>query len=332
MRFATARLSLVRSALGNRALIEYVEHDGQLYAVVASARRSRLVALGPVEPVRAARTFLDAALARMIRRGPRHAAGSAGAFTRAASELDDLLLCPLQLDTDDVIVVPTGRLHGLAWAGLPSLRERCFCIAPSATLWLQRAHRQQDVGPNRVVIVCGPGLPGADRETALLARRYPNATVLAGPSATCARVLAALEQSDFAHIAAHGVFRSDNPMFSNLRLADGPLTIYDLERLRAVPERIVLTACETGSAFVTATDEMLGTAVALLSLGVCTVAAPSAPVPDGALSDFSLQLHDAVAARQPLRVALRQATACALERDDQLAFATAVCFSAIGAG
>jgi CHAT domain-containing protein len=35
-----------------------------------------------------------------------------------------------------------------------------------------------------------------------------------------------------AHVAAHGVFRADSPMFSSLRLADGPLTVHDLERLR----------------------------------------------------------------------------------------------------
>ena len=59
--------------------------------------------------------------------------------------------------------------------------------------------------------------------------------------------IAALEQwgqeSRFIHIASHGSFRSDNPLFSAVRLADSYLSVYDrnirlpveLPRLAAVP-------------------------------------------------------------------------------------------------
>src|ERR671937_2075767 len=59
--------------------------------------------------------------------------------------------------------------------------------------------------------------------------------VLAGRSATTARVLAAIDGAGLAHIAAHGEFRADSPMFSSLRLADGPMTVHDVERLRRAP-------------------------------------------------------------------------------------------------
>ena len=37
------------------------------------------------------------------------------------------------------------------------------------------------------------------------------------------------------HVAAHGTFRADSPMFSSLRLDDGPMTVHDVERLRRAP-------------------------------------------------------------------------------------------------
>ena len=54
-------------------------------------------------------------------------------------------------------------------------------------------------------------------------------------SATAANVLAALDDAWLAHIAAHGTFRADNPMFSSLLLDDGPLTVHDFERLGRKP-------------------------------------------------------------------------------------------------
>ncbi len=55
--------------------------------------------------------------------------------------------------------------------------------------------------------------------------------MLAGGSATTARVLAAIDGAGLAHIAAHGTFRADSPMFSSLRLDDGPLALH--RRLRS---------------------------------------------------------------------------------------------------
>jgi CHAT domain-containing protein len=104
-------------------------------------------------------------------------------------------------------------------------------------------------------------------------------------------VLRELGRSELAHIAAHGTFRADNPLFSSLRLADGPLDVHDLERLRRVPRTLVLTACEAGRSGVVAGDELLGTATAFLGLGVATVIAPLLPVPDQVAPAFAVALH-----------------------------------------
>ena len=41
-----------------------------------------------------------------------------------------------------------------------------------------------------------------------------------------------VEHSRLIHIATHGNFRQDNPMFSGIRLGDAYLNLYDLYQLR----------------------------------------------------------------------------------------------------
>ena len=90
---------------------------------------------------------------------------------------------------------------------------------------------------------------------------------LTGSSATADAVLTALGGADIAHLAAHGTFRADNPLFSSLELVDGPLTVYDLELLEEAPTLCVLSACESGLSDVRAGDELMGLTATLLALG-----------------------------------------------------------------
>jgi CHAT domain-containing protein len=124
-----------------------------------------------------------------------------------------------------------------------------------------------------------------------VAASYPGASCLTGPSATVRRVTAALDSTDVAHIAAHGRFRSDNPMFSCLSLSDGPLTVYDLEALRAAPRMLVLSACDAAMARVHTGDELIGLASAVFSLGTRTLVASVIPVPDEATRPYMVEFH-----------------------------------------
>ncbi len=99
-----------------------------------------------------------------------------------------------------------------------------------------------------MTLVAGPDLGTGGAEVPVLAAAYPAATVLGGGTATAEDVLAALDGAWLAHVAAHGTFRADNPLFSALRLDDGPLIVHDLERLRRAPYRLVLSACDSGVA------------------------------------------------------------------------------------
>jgi CHAT domain-containing protein len=180
-----------------------------------------------------------------------------------------------------------------------------------------------------VALVAGPGLSGAAREVAELTAVHPGAHALRGTKATVAATEAALAGAPLAHVAAHGTFRGDNPRFSSLRLADGPLLVHDLERLPAPPATVVLSACHAAEGVVTAGDEVLGLAGALLAMGSGTVVASVAPVPDGPSVGWMVRLHRALAAGDPPAEALAATTT---ETPDPAAGAALAGFVCYGAG
>ncbi len=276
------------AALADRVLIEYVESGDLLYAVVLAAGRHTLCPLGPAEPVLADLESLRFAWRRLLT--GHGSATSLQAATelaaRAAGQLDAALLAPVTSLTDwrPLVVVPSGRLQSLPWCMLPRCADRPVTVAPSAQSWLTAkaaaAQAPAPTGTARVVLIAGPDVPAAVAELDSLAAIYPHATVLAGHRATIGAAHAALDGADVAHVAAHGRFRADNPLFSSLVLADGPLTVYDLERLHRAPRTIMLTACDSGLSQVQPGEEMAGLATALLAVGASTVVAPLLPLPD----------------------------------------------------
>ena len=164
------------------------------------------------------------------------------------------------------MIVPTGELHALPWSMLPSLAHRPLTVAPSLRLW-HRAVRRAPAPNAAMVLAAGPRLPAATEEIETLRARHPEAVALTGDGATVAAVASALDGADSAHLAAHGRFRDDNPLFCSLELADGALTVYDLERLRRTPRRLVLSSCESGLSTVHAGDELMGFTAAVFALG-----------------------------------------------------------------
>ncbi|WP_345638339.1 CHAT domain-containing protein, partial [Streptomyces thinghirensis] len=154
-------------------------------------------------------------------------------------------------------------------------------------------------------------------------------TVLEGEAARVPRVLRELDGAALAHIAAHGTFRADSPLFSSLRMADGPLIVHDFERLDRSPYRIILSCCDTARFASVGADELLGLVTALLPLGTAGVVACSAPVNDAAVVPLMLALHKGLDAGLSLAEALRDARAAL--PDDAVHQATGWAFSAFGA-
>ncbi|WP_223179522.1 CHAT domain-containing protein [Streptomyces griseicoloratus] len=159
--------------------------------------------------------------------------------------------------------------------------------------------------------------------------RVGGPVVLEGDDARVPRVLEELDGAALAHIAAHGTFRADSPLFSSLRMADGPLIVHDFERLDRSPYRIILSCCDTARFASVGADELLGLVTALLPLGTAGVVACSAPVNDAAVVPLMLALHKGLDAGLSLAEALRDARAAL--PGDATHQATGWAFSAFGA-
>ncbi len=274
--------------LGNSDLIQLTDLDGQLHAVVAAGRRLRLLRVGPAGEAAHA---LSRALFALRREGSRRGTDRLD-MDEIGRRLEVSLLgeSVRLLRGGPLVVVPPGKLHAVPWGLLPSLRERATTVAPSAAAWL-RARRAARPRKPRVVLVGGPRLSTGDSEVLHLAEQYPDAVVLTGKDAVTERVMAAMDGAWLAHFAAHGTFRADSPLFSSIELTDGPLTVYDLERLRRAPYQVVLSSCNSARGVPAGADELMGLASSLVSLGSAGVVASVVPVSDPATVPLMLALH-----------------------------------------
>jgi CHAT domain-containing protein len=132
-------------------------------------------------------------------------------------------------------------------------------------------------------------------------------------------------------VAAHGRFRADNPLFSSLLLADGPLTVYDLERLASAPRIIMLAACDSALSPAGPGDEMTGLAAALLAVGASTVIAPLLPLPDDVSAPLARGWHQRVRAGATPAAALAEVAARAAS-DEPLARLSSAALVCLGYG
>ncbi|MEO5831995.1 MAG: CHAT domain-containing protein [Nakamurella sp.] len=342
---AAATSPALVAALGDRILVEFVEHDELLYLVAVADGRFTLHPLGSVDG-------LDGDVAQLHFATRRLATGFGTIRARtsirealrvAADDLGQRLLGPVSSLGDDreLVIVPSASLHGVLWTLLDSLWRRPFVVAPSAAAWLEADSRRcpgrttdrtdPTAGVRRTppVLVAGPGLPAADAEVTVLAAQLPDAVVLRHPHATVAAVLAALDGTPLAHIAAHGALRTDNPLFSALLMDDGPLTIYDIEGLRTAPEVVLLPSCESGVSSARAGDELLGLVAALLSIGTRTVIATALETPDHATGTLMVMLHRSLGHGDRPAAALAHARE-AVDPADLVLWATAAGFTCFG--
>jgi tetratricopeptide (TPR) repeat protein len=335
----TIHVDEILAALGESRLVEIVRIDGQLHALVATSAGVRQHVAGTWAAALREAEFSRFALRRLAYRtkpgsaqdpGRAPAQATLAALTASAGRLQEQLLAAAadQLGDGPVVIAPPAALHHVPWGVLPCLADRAVTVAPSALTWL-RGHTIEPPDDRTVAVVVGPGLEGGEAEAAALADHYPSAEVLTAGMATARNVLGSLEGRWLAHIAAHGTFRADNPLFSSLAMQDGPLMVHDMHRLRRAPYRLVLSCCDSGVTAPTGADELLGLIAALSQLGTAGVLAPVVPVNDAATVPVSVAVHQRLAAGATTSEALRDARLGV--PDDPCTYAAVRAYVAFGA-
>jgi CHAT domain-containing protein len=144
--------------------------------------------------------------------------------------------------------------------------------APSAAVYaLCQGRATRDPDSALVVGVSDPLIPAAADEAHAVVSCFLEAGMLVGEKATVAALRDRVPRYGTLHLACHGMFRADNPMFSSLKLHDGWLMAVDAMDLDLDGALVTLSACESGRNAVIGGDEILGLARAFLGAGVATL-------------------------------------------------------------
>ena len=144
-------------------------------------------------------------------------------------------------------------------------------------------------------------------EACLAAQTLPDARLLLGEAASLEAFRRYAPESRIVHLAAHGVFRSDNPMFSALQLADSRLSMLELYRLRLNVELLTLSACSTGLTVAVGGDELLGLMRGFLQAGARSLLVTLWEIDDASTSEFMSSFYREVGRETSLAAAVQGA-------------------------
>ena len=147
-----------------------------------------------------------------------------------------------------------------------------------------------------------------------MARHFPHAEVLTRWSATVQALREKAPGCGVVHLACHGMFRADNPMFSSLKLHDGWLTAADVLQLDLRGALVVLSACESARNEVLAGDELIGLARGFIGAGAATLVASLWLVQDETTAWLMEKYYDLLGDGVGRAAALRSAQLALKER------------------
>lgn len=277
-----ASLKTIQASLEPGAvLVEYFSIEDRLVAAVISPDRLEIVPVTLLSRVSTALHLLRLQFSKFTL-GRDYLATFQDALLRSSlthlQELYAELFAPLRRNLQDlqathVVIVPHGVLHYLPFHALHDgerylIDSFSISYAPSASVYAL-CHRKASQTSNSSLIFGVPDqrAPFIADEVATVASILPDAELFVGEQATEQVLREKGSQSRYLHIATHGSFRQDNPMFSGIRLGNSYLSLYDLYQLRLRADLVTLSGCATGLNVVAAGDELLGLIRGLLFAG-----------------------------------------------------------------
>jgi CHAT domain-containing protein len=196
-----------------------------------------------------------------------------------------------RLEARHLVVVPHDVLHYLPFHALLDGKRHLIesftvSYAPSAAIFALCQAKSAKSQGSLILGVPDPQTPHILKEVQSVAAILREPELFLGASASLATLQERGPRSRIVHIATHGYFRQDNPMFSGIRLGDSYLNLYDLYQLRLPVELVTLSGCATGLNVVTAGDELLGLVRGLLSAGAQTLLLTLWDVHDRSTAEF----------------------------------------------
>ncbi|MGH9543048.1 MAG: CHAT domain-containing protein [Terriglobales bacterium] len=318
---ATAPVSLetIRAALpAGGLLLEYFQSGDQILLARLGAAELEIIPVTLASRVHELMRLLRFHLAK-ANLGPRYLEQFGENLLRAIRvHLADLyteLLAPVadHLRARHLVIVPHGALHYLPfhalYDGAAYVADRfCVSYAPSASIHaFCQAQPPRQNGEALVLGVADRKAPLIAEEARLVAGLWPDARLLEGEQATYEALRRHAAQARVLHIAAHGTFRRENPVFSSIHLSRSRLSLYDLYQMRLPVELATLSGCATGLNVVTEGDELLGLVRGLLGAGARSLLLTLWDVNDRATLEFMAAFYRVWRAGESKAEAARQA-------------------------
>jgi CHAT domain-containing protein len=256
---------------------------------------------------------------RSFRSVPQSSTSRSNALTQNAQgvlhKLHQLLLAPVhnQLEAyQKLIIVPHGALHYLPFHALFDgseylLQQFEISYLPVASV-LKFCQTNNEVDGDLLALgYSGNGqIPQAVTEAQSIAQAW-SGHILIEDEATLVNLKQQAGNHKILHLATHGEFRPDNPLFSGLALADGWLTTLDIFNLRLKASLVTLSACQTGRSMVGGGDELLGLLRAFLAAGTNSLVSTFWAVEDKTTAVLMGSFYQALAENTTKGAALRQA-------------------------
>jgi CHAT domain-containing protein/tetratricopeptide (TPR) repeat protein len=298
------------------ALLEYFVARDQIIAwvVTKDAVQARRLSCTMAEVQRLAQ-LLRLNIAACVRSEPGRVPGLAVNARGLLRQLHELLIAPLAAQLKAFprwVIVPHGPLHYLPFHafhdGAAFLLERHeISYLPAASL-LRYCARERPPVAGRAAFGHSNGgrLPHAVEESTEVANLLA-ASSFVEDAATVERLREVAPGCEILHLAAHGDFRPDNPLFSGLALAGGWLTTLDIFNLHLRASLVTLSACRTGQSVIGGGDELLGLMRAFLYAGAASLVLSLWAVEDRSTAQFMSAFYRALVEGQPKGAALRAA-------------------------
>jgi CHAT domain-containing protein/tetratricopeptide (TPR) repeat protein len=217
------------------------------------------------------------------------------------------------LQDRNLIIIPQGGLHYLPFHALHDgeryLIERCeISYAPSSAIFQQCLRRGEHRSHSALLMgVSDEQTPRIGDEIRSISEIFGSTTAFVDDDATAEALKTHSPAAHVVHLACHGQFRSDNPLFSALLLADGWFTVRDAYGLRLDNALVTLSACETGANVVAPGDELIGLARGFFSAGARSVLLSLWMVDDEATNQMMVDFYLEMKAGSSLSTSLRAA-------------------------
>jgi CHAT domain-containing protein/tetratricopeptide (TPR) repeat protein len=300
---STMSLEQIRAALpADTTLVEYFRIQDRSVACVLSRDQLHIAPVTLRPRIQKLLQLLQLQLSK-FRLDPQYVTTFSEALRQATDghlkSLYQELLAPVRhlLNSEHLVFVPHGLLHYVPFHALHDgdsyLVDRYrVSYTPSASIYaLAQSNKPRRLTESLILGIPDAQAPSIRAEVEALSNILPEAKLFVGDAATEEVLRTHGAHSRFVHIATHGYFRQDNPMFSSIRLAGSHLSLYDIYHMRLPSELVVLSGCATGLNVVTPGDELMGLVRGLLQAGAESLVLSLWDVHDESTKDFMIGLY-----------------------------------------